>query len=152
MSDVNLLPQITPQLHEAGGSRDTSIAHGSAQRFNSYEAGVEILPVQDIKQKFLKGDDIRQSAIIRTDGKLNGVCFSFFTDEDGHRFMPCIIRALGNNNYLITCKWRADKDVNIRCIDITKMDISGHTYVEIDKTFIGISQVGGNSYQLSYWI
>ena len=143
VSDVNLLPQITPQLHEASGSRDTSIAHGSAQRFNSYEAWVEILPVQDIKQRFLKGDDIRQSAIIRTDGRLNGVCFSFFTDEDGHRFMPCIIRDLGNNNYLITCKWRADKDVNVRCIDITKMDISGHTYVEIDKPFIGISQVGG---------
>lgn len=143
VSDVNLLPQITPTMRMAGGSNEISTPHGSAQRFNNYTTGVEILPKVDVMQKFLKGDDIRQSAIIRTDGTLKGVCFSYYTNEDGHRFMPCIIRALGNNNYLITCKWRADKDVNIRSIDITKMDISGHTYVEIDKPFIGISQVGG---------
>lgn len=141
-TEANLLPSSTMPTMRQGSVQST--AHLSAQRFGNFVVKNETLPTPDIIIKPLAGDTIQQSMIVRTDGTIEAISITFFdTLTSNHNVVPCDVTMINTNTYLISATFTTTKQINLRCLDIFQPAITGASYVELDRPYVGLVQSGG---------
>ena len=143
MKLTNLLPNETmpPLIYSTyDGSKVLSDKNGEAQRFrlplntNEITAQDGHAPINIIPKS---GEHLSEAFVIKTDGNLSSLSISFFTY--GHHMVPCVITKVGSDTYEAHASYvfNENPSVPLRCFDLVRFNITGGTYIEFSKPYIG---------------
>lgn len=142
MKLTNLLPNETmpPLVYWTGNKQILSTANATSQRFSLPLVTNEITVKDgssplDITPK--TGERFSEFLSIKTDGILSSLQISFFDGE--HHMVPCIITKVDSDIYEAHASYTFEKDSTqaFRCFDLVRFNITGGTYIEFSKPYIG---------------
>lgn len=77
-----------------------------------------------------KGTKYTQQIEIRTNGELNSLVFSFYTQSNfTHNEVNATIKQIGQGHYIVYASWEATQNGDTRVLDIKRLNFTG-TYIE----------------------
>lgn len=93
-----------------------------------------------------KGDTIFQGITLKTDGKFDSTCISFYQKGVGHQNVVADIKDLGDNTFRVSAIYTCSSDGNYLLQDLNNLIIYSGTYVEIKDCYATISSsLGGQN-------
>lgn len=122
-----------------------TVPHGNAARFNGVKwASQMIAPVTPVHISVLKGDEITQSTVVKTDDPGCSLAYAFYSDKSGNHSLNSMKQQLNDNMFLFKASWTATEDCTVSLLRIWTA-FHDATYVELSRPYAAITKVGGGS-------
>lgn len=142
---TNLLPNTSPMptMVSFPATKD-SILSNDWQRFNENISGKEVLPknIPGYSLKLDKGTKIVESLLVKTDGVLTGVKFTFY--DNAHHYVDANIKEISNNGidrvYQVWCQYMC-VGTTFRAIDLGYIYYNHKSYIAFSNPKIEVGTI-----------
>lgn len=132
---MNVMPTMTD-------GKANSEQNGVSQQFTDAQLnGQSFYPKVDIIIPVSKGDTVKQSLTIKTDGGIHDLTFNLGFNEDAP--IGAEVSKIGENTYTISVKHAMTEDGNLRLMRFWALRLSQSSYIEMYNPYVAINSTAG---------